>query len=252
MFFDESEQLSHWRLLGGLNRELMTELGLPAGTPHEHYEPARNRCRNVVTEVFLDEGKGEIDARGHACRRPNVSVSHVDRIGFDLDLWKALREVGAEGPVRGRATTIEKSGAREYKSSGADRGQPARARRNSSDGSNDAGALACLSSASPAGQHQSVDVNPPATSERGVREDRQPALGANRVARDADDRWSIPRASAPRTVQDLVRKGKHLERANYVQRVARIERDDDDRAGHRTMHIVAGSACWRKDDYQTF
>ena len=66
---------------------------------------------------------------GDAGRRPDVAVAHEDRVGVDLDVGVAARELGAGGPVRRRAAAVEQAGLGEQEGAGADRGDPARAPR---------------------------------------------------------------------------------------------------------------------------
>ena len=61
------------------------ELALAAGPAQEHHEPAGARLGDLDAVVVLDEGQRDVDAGGHAGRRPDVAVARPDRVGVDVD-----------------------------------------------------------------------------------------------------------------------------------------------------------------------
>ena len=61
--------------LGELGGELGRELGLAAGAAQEEHEPAGHAERDSTAEVLLDDGQGEVHARRHAGRGPQVAVA---------------------------------------------------------------------------------------------------------------------------------------------------------------------------------
>ena len=102
-------------------RELDAELRLPAGPPQEQHELARDVARELAAEVVLQQREREVHARGDPGRRRDPPVAHVDAIGLDPHAREQAREVVAAAPVRGRATAVEQSRAREQERAAAHR-----------------------------------------------------------------------------------------------------------------------------------
>src|SRR5262249_42650912 len=83
-----------------LQPEGRAELRLTAGATHEDHEIARNAKPKLRAVVAFNQGEGEVDARGHSCRRVEWRVSNEDRIRLELHLRMADEELIAEIPVR--------------------------------------------------------------------------------------------------------------------------------------------------------
>ena len=96
------------------------ELALRAGPAQEHDEPAGARLGDVDTVVVLDEGERDVDAGGHAGRRPHVAVAGPDRVGVDVDVGVLGGEALGAGPVGRRPPAVEQAGGGEQERAAAD------------------------------------------------------------------------------------------------------------------------------------
>lgn len=88
-------QTLHAAVLGRLTRQPHAELRLPARSLEVHDQIARHLQRQRVAEVFFHHSKRQIDSRGHACRRPERTIAHIDRIGIHIDARKLLLQRAA-------------------------------------------------------------------------------------------------------------------------------------------------------------
>jgi len=95
---------------GGLGGERGAELLLPAGPAQEQHQVARRGEGEGVPVVLLDEGQGQVHARGDARRGPDVAVADVDRLRVHPQPRVAVRELGAVAPVRRRAPAVQQPG----------------------------------------------------------------------------------------------------------------------------------------------
>ena len=85
-------------------------------------EILRHDTCEIGTIVLLDHAQGEIDARGHACRRPDRTVDDEDAILLHRYLRKARLQVAREQPVGGRPPSVEQPSLGEHEGTRADRG----------------------------------------------------------------------------------------------------------------------------------
>ena len=90
--------------------EVGAELGLAAGPLEEEDQPASDLHRDLAPQVLLDQRQGEVHARGDARRCPDVPVADEDRLGIDLELRVAARELGGRRPVSGDGLALEQTG----------------------------------------------------------------------------------------------------------------------------------------------
>jgi hypothetical protein len=88
-----------------------------------------NCQRQAPTQILLDEAQDEIHAGRGAGRRVDGAIADEDRIGLDAHRGKALRQLVAEGPVRGRVAAVEQSGLGQHEGAGAQPHDAAGARR---------------------------------------------------------------------------------------------------------------------------
>jgi hypothetical protein len=120
VFHDESADAGKALVLDALGGELRGELGLTAGAHQIHDVMAGKRERHLAAEVFLDQRKREVHARGDAGRRPDVAVADIDRVVLDGNLREALSHRGRIGPVGRRTAAIEHTRGGEDDRAGAD------------------------------------------------------------------------------------------------------------------------------------
>lgn len=98
------------------------------GLPQEHDQVAGDGQCRVPAQVLLDQGEGEIDARGDTGRGGDGSVADVDRVRVDLDGGMVAGEFRAVRPVRGGPATVQEARLGEQDRAGAHGDQSLRAR----------------------------------------------------------------------------------------------------------------------------
>ena len=126
---DPALQVAQRALGGGPCAQPGAELRLAARAVQEDDEVAGDAQRGLGTVVVLDERQGEVDARGHAGRGPDVAVADPDRLAVDLDPRMAARERVAPCPVRRGAAAVEQARLGEHERTRAHRRHAARPRR---------------------------------------------------------------------------------------------------------------------------
>ena len=221
--------------LGELGGELGRELGLAAGAAQEEHEPAGDAERDSAAEVLLDDGQGEVHARRHAGRGPQVAVARVDGLGVDVDGGVATCELAAHGPVRGHAAAVEQARLGQQEGAGAHRGHTARVGRPLAQPVDQAWVGAMGPGAVAAGDDQRVDG--PDVGQREVAGQAQAAARGHRVAVQRGDADVVAAAGDPGGgVEDL-------QRAGDVQRLDPGEGDDDDGARGHGGHGAACAGC---------
>jgi hypothetical protein len=78
----------------------------------------------VCAVVVLEGGEGEVDAGGHARRRPPIAVVHVEAIGDHVHRRVPAGQAIARPPVGGGLVPVEQPGGSQQERSAADRGDP--------------------------------------------------------------------------------------------------------------------------------
>jgi hypothetical protein len=221
--------------------QLGAELGLAPGALEEEHEPAGRLECDLAAEVLLHQGQREVHAGGDARRGDHVAVAHEDRVGFDFHPGMAARELGAGGPVRGRAAPVEQAGAGEQEGAGADRGHALRPRRGGGEPVDQALVARGRVDSRAAGGHQRVD--PALAAVQGAVGVERDARGGQRARPCGHHLHDVAVAA-----RELGGRGEDLGRAVHVERLHAGEGDYDDAAHAR---IVTAPAFGRKDTNRT-
>src|SRR5664279_5796761 len=99
-------------MVGGLGRQLRTELALAAPAAHEEHHAARDFQGKRVAMIFLDHGQREVSTGGNSGAGPNVAILGEDPVTIYRNLRIALRQGPCQLPVGGRLPSIEDSSRR--------------------------------------------------------------------------------------------------------------------------------------------
>ena len=99
---------------------------LTAGTAQKNHQGARHAQRQFRPQIFFDQRQRQINAGGYSRRGVNISVTNEDRIGVELDGWKALDHLLTKVPVRRRAPPVEQAGGGQRERAAANRSDPTR------------------------------------------------------------------------------------------------------------------------------
>lgn len=201
---------------GGLSSELGAELRLITRAPEEDDEMAGDGERGVPAVVFLDQGEREIDACGDSGRGGDLPVADEDRIRIDVHVRIRTSQVGAERPVRRRATAVQQPGLGQQQRAAAHRHDAFRVpgmlpQPVDQGGDGVAGAVAT---------RDEQGVRRPERGQRAVRDEGEPTRGTDRgtVERGDADLVGIP-TEAPGSRE-------HLHRAGHVETLHTVEDDD--------------------------
>jgi hypothetical protein len=219
MLGDERQEVAEWFPQGPAHRELCADLGELA-RPMDEDDHLAGRCHGECrTVVVLDEGEREVDAGGHASRRPHVAVAHVDAVGLDADRGEVRREGVAHRPVGRRPAPVEQARPREQQSAAAHRRDPPRRPGRAGQPANEVEVISRLTRAVTAGHHQRVDRTSDRPSWLGS--DDQSRRGREHPARHRHDRRRVRGARA-----ESIGHREHFEGTYDVQAQHPGERDD--------------------------
>ena len=211
--------------VGALGGELGAELRLVARPLRTNTTSQRAIARaHLGAEVVLDQGQRQVDPGGDTGRGPHVAVADEDRVGVDGHRRVPRGQLGAPGPVGGRAAAVEQAGpARRKAPVHTDVTRRARGR-----------ALAAATSAVVRGPRGAPA--PPATTSVSIGPRPRPAPSSR-----APDRSPLARCRPRRGERNGVgagpqgaRTGEHLRRPDGIERLAALEDDDDHVAGSTT------------------
>ena len=117
---DERGQIAQSRRLPFLPFQHRTELRLTARSPQKQDETFRDRHRNGVAMVCLDERQHQIDTGRDASRRPHTAIAKKDVIVDDAGLGESAPQLVDVMPVRRRPAAVGQAGLGEHERPGAD------------------------------------------------------------------------------------------------------------------------------------
>src|SRR5271167_5028932 len=106
-------------MVGGLRRELRTELLLPSVAAHKQHQAAGNLQGQRVAVVFLHQRQRKIGAGRDAGARPDIAILGEDTVTIHRNAWMTPGQHIRERPVCGCSSSVEDSGGSQSEGSSA-------------------------------------------------------------------------------------------------------------------------------------
>ncbi|MCY1214222.1 hypothetical protein D9M72_260300 [compost metagenome] len=113
--------LTNCGTLGGLGREVRTELGLAPGALQKHHHLASHAKCQIAPMIFLDQSEREIHSSRYARRCVEIPISHEYCVSVNVCSWIVRGKSVCCIPVRGHLLSAQKTGCCQHKGTAANR-----------------------------------------------------------------------------------------------------------------------------------
>jgi DNA-binding transcriptional LysR family regulator len=106
-----------------LSRQHSAELLLSTRAAQEHHQFACHGQRECMPMVGLDQGERQVHPGGNASRGPDLTITHIDRLGIDGEIGMLAPELVAPAPVGRHLTPAQAPGLCKDEGAGTDADQ---------------------------------------------------------------------------------------------------------------------------------